>query len=572
MMRLTRGKIVVVAMLIGAVAVAARITSWQPFVVTGAGPPDGYVRVSGVVHVHTTHSDGGGSLEEVAAAAAAAGLDYVIVTDHNTFGAKPSEGYVDGVLMIVGAEVSTDMGHVLGVGLPAPTFRFSGDAREALDDVADLGGATFVAHPTSPREGFAWGGWQLPGAWGIEVLNGDTQWRAAGWAKVARSMLLYPLNPTYALLAMLGRPGALDRWDQLLVSRDVPGIAGSDSHNYIETVGVAGLRFPSYEAVFRVVQNHVLLEQRLRGDALQDAEAVVGALADGRAFIGLDGLAPATHFSFVAEDRGQEWTMGETVAPTGSLRLRAGGGLPESASVSLIKDSLVIAEGEGGVVWRNVTAGAYRVEVELPGWDVPWIVSNPIYVFEPEESRQRERRRQTPPAVVATRVVWSLDRFEDTTSFHAVSDPSTTVQEEILVTDEGADGSGIARLEFRLGVPSPENPAPYAALESYAPHDWTGGEGLVVSVKANGVYRVWLQVRDRNPESQDDTEWWMASIKTSAQWQRVAIPFNRFRTLESRTDGQLDLNEVEGVLFIVDADSVQPGTTGTIWFDNLDVY
>ena len=545
---------------------------WQPLVVTGAAPPDGYVRVSGVVHVHTIHSDGGGSLEEVAAAAASAGLDYVIVTDHNNFRAKPFEGYIDGVLMVVGAEVSTNTGHVLGLGLSAPTFRFSGDARETLEDVADLGGVAFVAHPTSPREGFGWGEWQLPGSWGVEVLNGDTQWRSAGWAQAVRTMLLYPLNPTYALLTMLERPRALDRWDRLLVTRDVPGIAGSDSHNYIGIVGVTGLRFPSYEAVFRVVRNHVLLEQGLRGDSLQDAEAIVAALAGGQAFVGLDGLAPATGFSFVAEDGDQQWTMGDTVIPSESLRLRAGGGLPDGARVSLIKDGRVIAKDEGGVAWRDVSAGVYRVEVELPSWDVPWIMSNPIYVFEPQVLRRREARRQTPPVVVPRSVIRSLDRFEDETTFHAVSDPSTTVEAQVLVEEGDAGGNRVARMEFMLGVPSPQNPAPYVALESYRPLDLVGGQGLAVSVKADGVYRLWLQVRDRNPDSEDRTEWWVASIKTSTEWRRVAVPFNRFRTLESRTDGQLDLNEIEGVLFIVNTDSVLPGTTGTIWFDNLDVY
>lgn len=571
-MRVTGRKLVVAAILVGALASVARITLWQPLVVTGTAEPDGYVRASGVVHVHTIHSDGGGSLEEVAAAAASAGLDYVIVTDHNTFDAKSFEGYVDGVLMVVGAEVSTDSGHVLGVGLPAPTFRFSGDARDTLEDVADLGGATFVAHPTSPREGFGWGEWQLPGSWGIEVLNGDTQWRSAGWATAARTMLLYPLNPTYALLTMLGRPSALDRWDRLLVARDVPGIAGSDSHNYIGLAGAAGLRFPSYEAVFRVVRNHVLLEQGLRGDSLQDTEAVVAALAGGRAFVGLDGLAPATGFSFVAEDEDQRWTMGETVVPTESLQLRAGGRLPHGASVSLIKDGTVIAKEEGGVVWQDVGAGVYRVEVELPGWDLPWVVSNPIYVFEPQVLRQREARREPPAAVVPASVVRSLDGFDDETTFRAVSDPSTTVQEEMLGEEEDVAGNGIARMEFMLGVPSTQHPAPYAALESYEPRDLSRGQGLVVSVKADGIYRLWLQVRDRNPDSEDNTEWWVTSLKTSTQWQRVAVPFNRFRTLESSTDGQLDLNEVEGVLFIVNADSVMPGTTGTIWFDDLDMY
>src|SRR5437660_1084547 len=38
--------------------------------------------VPGILHVHTTRSDGGGTVDEVAAAAARAGLAFVIFTDH----------------------------------------------------------------------------------------------------------------------------------------------------------------------------------------------------------------------------------------------------------------------------------------------------------------------------------------------------------------------------------------------------------------------------------------------------------------------------------------------------------
>ena len=121
----------------------------------GAPPDDGYVRVPGVVHVHTTLSDGGGSPEEVIRAAKAAGLRFVVITDHNNLDAKRFEGVHDGVLVLVGTEVSTTAGHVLGLGIPDPVFRFSGDGRDALDDIAHLGGFAFAAHPLSPRPDFA---------------------------------------------------------------------------------------------------------------------------------------------------------------------------------------------------------------------------------------------------------------------------------------------------------------------------------------------------------------------------------------------------------------------------------
>jgi len=85
------------------------------------------------------------------------------------------------VLVLVGAELSTPAGHVLGLGLDRdPSFRFNGDGLDGLEDVRDLGGIPFAAHPLSARSDLRWTGWDLPGPWGIELLNGDSDARAPG--------------------------------------------------------------------------------------------------------------------------------------------------------------------------------------------------------------------------------------------------------------------------------------------------------------------------------------------------------------------------------------------------------
>ena len=110
----------VVGLAAAAAAYAARVALWRPFDVQGPDPLDARPRTSGVVHVHTTLSDGGGTPQEVAAAARAAGLGFVVITDHNNLDAKGFEGYHDGVLVLVGTEISTTAGHVLGLGVTDP--------------------------------------------------------------------------------------------------------------------------------------------------------------------------------------------------------------------------------------------------------------------------------------------------------------------------------------------------------------------------------------------------------------------------------------------------------------------
>lgn len=561
-------------MVLAAGALALRVALWRPLPLTGAAPSDGYTRVAGVVHVHTTASDGTGTPEDVAVTAEAAGLGFVAITDHNNLDAKEVEGYHGSTLALVGVEASTQSGHLLGLGIPDPVFRFSGDAPDALDDVRLLGGAAFAAHPLSPREEFRWTGWDLPGPWGIELLNTDSQWREAGGWDLFKSVSLYGLNPRYAMLQGLGSPRAvLQRWDALLAERDVPGIVGTDAHARIVLAKGVVLRLPSYRTLFGLFRNHALLDAPLEGDARRDGEALVRALGGGRCYVGVDGLAPADGFSFVAEAGDRRWTMGDTVAPQSGLRLRAGGRVPRGAVLTLLRDGREERSGEESVALDPVAAGVYRVEVRIPGWDLPWVLSNPIYVFPPEAAQRRRQRAAWPTEPAAPAATTPIDSFDGTTVFHAAFDPRSSVAEPILDPAGGADGKAAARIRFRLGVPDASYPHAYCAIVSDQDRDLSGRTGLVFGLKGDGVYRIWVQVRDRNPASADDgMEFWFASVRTSTEWRRVAVPFARLRSINGKTDGRLDLDRVRQLVFVIDRGAEKPGSQGTIWIDDVGVY
>ena len=563
----------------GAVLAAAgvyvlRVALWTPFVPAAGAPSDGLTRAVGVVHVHTTLSDGGGTPEEVIAAARATGLSFVALTDHNHLDGKRYEGYREGVLVLVGIEASTTGGHGVGLGIPDPTFRFSRDPLDTLEDVRDLGGISFAAHPTSPVDSFRWTGWDLPGPWGLELLNGDTQWRSAGAWRLARTGALYAVNPGYALLTSLSPPlDALARWDDMLQERDVAGIVGADAHSRVVVHKDAAVRFPSYESLFTLARNHVLLERPLAGRADLDGAAVLEALARGRSYVALDALAPAGGFSFEVTGDARRALMGDTVAPRPGLRLRAGGALPPSARVAVLRNGLPLAEETGRVDLEPSEPGVYRVEVRLPGWDVPWILSNPIYVFDAGAAAERARAAAWPSPRPPPTAARTLDSFDATTTFHAGHDTASSAEADVIDPAGGIDGAGAARLRFRLAAPGPDRPHTFCALVSREPRDLSGHEGLVFSIKGDGTYRIRLEVRDENPASIDEgTEWWFASVKTTPEWRRVAVPFSRLRSINPRTDGRLDLDRVRALVFVLDRGEVKVGTEGTIWIDDLGVY
>jgi hypothetical protein len=137
----------------------------------------------------------------------------------------------------------------------------------------------------------------------------------------------------------------------------------------------------------------------------------------------------------------------------------------------------------------------------------------------------------------------------------------------------GPEGGPALRLGFRLGAPSPEQPFTWCALVNRQPRDLGGWTGLRFRVRADGVYRVWVQVRDENPASADDgEEWWLASVRTATEWKEVQLPFSSFRTINEKTDGRLDPDRTRALVFVLDHAAVKVGTEGTIWIADLGVY
>ncbi len=568
------GQALLLAVLGGASLLALRVALFRPSPVSGAMPEDGWARVPAVLHVHTTLSDGGGTPDEVTAAARAAGVVVLGLTDHNNVDAKPYEGWRDGVLVLVGSELSTPSGHLLAVGLERdPPFRFAGDARDALDDVRHLGGVAFAAHPFSPRADLSFRGFELPGPWGLELLNGDSDARRAG-PRLLLTAASYRLNPDYALLAAATPiDEALRRWDALLAERDVAGLAGADAHSRLALTPTRFVRFPSYAALFRQARNHLLLREPLSGDAARDRAAVLDALRAGRFYLGVDALAPADGFTFsVVDGAGRRVAMGETVAPGEGVRAVAGGRTPEGTRVVLHRDGRALAEGPPPLELPLPGPGVYRVEAWLPRWPIPWVVTNPVYVFDAaaREARARRAAWPAPPATPAESVPLA---FEASPSFTAEHDASSWALDRVVAPRAGPDGGPALRLAFRLAAPSAVEPFTWCALVNREPRDLRGARGLRFRLRGDGEYRLWIQLRDVNPASADEgLEWWMASARTSAEWSEVQLPFERFRTLNARSDGRLDLDQVRALVFVVDPATVKPGTEGTIWLTDLAVY
>jgi hypothetical protein len=337
-----------------------------------------------VVHLHSTYSDGTGTVKQIARAARRAKADVVLLTDHDTLAAKRNgeEGWYGETLLLAGEEVSPRRrNHYLAFGIDEPIEHDGLDGAGICRAVRDAGGFGFAAHPWSRGSvrfkragtGMPFDGLDCEGLHGVELWSfvNDT---AEAVASVPQ-LLGFVAAPARALAHPPARN--LRAWDELCRERRVVALGGLDAHQFGKRIGNrVTLRLMSYRRSFRFVRTHVLCERAPRGELEHDREQVYAALREGRCYIAVDSIAPAQGFAFEADDL----PMGAE-APAGRRRLTVR--TPRDAALRLLRDGALIAAAEGRALEADVElAGVYRVEVtrRAKGKQRTWILSNPIYL------------------------------------------------------------------------------------------------------------------------------------------------------------------------------------------------
>ena len=194
------------------------------------------------LHVHTTFSDGHEPIQAVIDAARKAGLDILLITDHDTVEGKKRgyEGYHGDLLVLIGSEISGPHHHYLVFGLDeAPPYRWN-EPQEFIDRVKAAGGVGFMAHPfekgtpmSDNGHAFTWLNWDVDGFDGMEIWN-----HASCWKKKAVNHLT-AIYYYFTRTKTLEGPEAetLGKWDELGLSRPVAGVAGSDVHAFPAKLG-----------------------------------------------------------------------------------------------------------------------------------------------------------------------------------------------------------------------------------------------------------------------------------------------------------------------------------------------
>ena len=342
-----------------------------------------YKEICGCIHIHYPLAELEKTFDYISEAGRAAGTDFLVINSH-TPGKNfvkyeklfSKEGYY-GKTLIIKAEETNDrekQNHLLVIG-GEKWHGNKNDVSHVFSEVENSGCVSFVAHPEGfhkfflYRKQYRWDDWSLDNFTGIEIWSMLFDW--AKYTRIYNLPVRYfslPFNlrgPSYSLLSL---------WDILSLKRKTVGIAGLDIHLlpfFLRCLDIRN-RFV-YSNVFKVLRNHLLLEESLSFDPVKDKKKIMDALRKGRLFFANDYISDSRGFYFGSSD--ECWTMGDTVSAGKPIAVK----IPRRALTRLVFNGSLLWEKETeSCIFTPGKPGVYRIEVFLKG--LPWIFSNHIIV------------------------------------------------------------------------------------------------------------------------------------------------------------------------------------------------
>lgn len=343
-----------------------------------------YHHYSGIIHVHSTYSDGERDVGDIMSIANELDIDFLLLTDHNTLQPKFDglEGWYDKVLLGIGCELNDhlDRNHYLAFNIDQeidPEL----PPEEYTCKVRDAGGFGIIAHPNENRTRmrkyppYPWTKWETPCYDGIEIWNQMSEWMEGltHMNKYYRFM-----HPRKSIIAP--KKETCQIWDEINKTRKVVGIGGVDAHGHIHRLwGMFRVRVFRYKVSFKTIRTHLLTKEKMRqtDDFKQDIDLIYQAIKNANCFISHYYFGDASDFLCWIENKDEEAIIGEQLKLDDQTFLYVKN--PELAKTILIHDGEMVAQSTGtDVRFKIDKPGIYRTESHID--NRPWILTNHIRV------------------------------------------------------------------------------------------------------------------------------------------------------------------------------------------------
>lgn len=240
---------------------------------------------AGAIHIHSKFSDGTGDIKKISKAAKKAGLNWIIITDHNNFDIE--EGFYNGVCVIKGEEISPGTSnHYLALGINELIMP-ENNPQININKVKEAGGFGFAAHPD---ESINRKNKYNPIKWtdktiipdGIEIWN----W-FSDWADNYNETNIFTIAYSWFFRKKLikgPKKETLIWWDELNknLKQIVPAIGGVDAHALLIKKYIIPVKVFSYEYSFKTLTNLLQLSEKMPDDFKSQKELILNSLKSGK--------------------------------------------------------------------------------------------------------------------------------------------------------------------------------------------------------------------------------------------------------------------------------------------------
>jgi hypothetical protein len=358
----------------------------------------------------------------------------------------------------------------------------------------------------------------------------------------------------------------LARWDAITEHRRVVAIAGSDAHarlglhaNTDPYPSRAFVRLPSYEAAFRTLAVVVELTAPPTRDAPRDAAALLAALRAGHVSSVVTALAAPARLDVTASSGEYRARAGDPLPLDGPVHIAAHLEGPPGTELVLLRrgQPLVVASAPDLQFTAPAEPAAYRVEARLPAAPgspaVPWVVSNPIYAGIQAVSA-------VPPSHGPGVPVRVLYTDGPTTGWRVERSPGSVG----AIDTTGAIGG--TQLMFRWGLAGGVPQGQFAAAVLPTPGGVAPANRLVFKARASQPMRVSVQLR---AGGEGAGQRWRRSVFLDEAPREVTVWLDEITPVGDTRSYRPDFAAIDSVLFVVDTVNTRPGTTGTVYLDEI---
>ena len=491
----------------------------------------------GAYHVHSTRSDGLLSIPEIAEQARKTRVNLVLLTDHGrpNFETSTLRETIQGVRFVGGSESGLPEGHLNFFGAEKlPLFKLPPFPPDAIEDVREWGGFGVLTYPDDPRH--QWEYWEsdfIPD--GFEVINITSYFRSAPlWGKLG-TVLLAPFSDYHFMKDISSPAVALERWDEILKRGRVLGLYACNAHGGFTLTkgGKFPVPIPSYSTVFSLVA---------LGIDNKYASSPEDALRSGDFFSVIRGAGEPQIFEFLAEDGDNTYPAGSTLSGTAEIVVRIRTRELEPRLV-LKRDGMQVTSTEAREIrFPADSPGVYRAEVYLEDHrflssDVPWILSNPIFVGPAHETFDEEPlhcKEEVPFLVEELRI----EKDEESDATFEAAESGTT-------------------LSYSLSEATPTKIDRWVALALRKEMDLSSFDGFYIEATSPDYMRYQVEVRSGEKS-------YYSSFKLYPEREkRVTIPFSRFyATFRGRES--IPLAKIDSFFITVNTWSTRTGFSSSL--------